>query len=405
MTEAIGKKLILVVDDAPANLQVVRSILKDDFMVRVATSGAKALELVSARPQPDLILLDVAMPEMDGYEVCGILKATPEARDIPVIFLTGKTEADDETKGFEVGAVDYIHKPFSPAVVKARVHTHLVLREAREQLARQLLYINNELELAREIQLSILPQETPRIKGLEITARYIPMSSVAGDFYDFIVVDDKHVGILIADVSGHGLPAALIASMLKVAFAAQSPHACDPARVLAGLNQSLCGKFKHHFVTAAYVFVDMEKQSMSYAGAGHPPLVLWRASTGSASEVVENGLLLGQFPEETYSAVRVPVEPGDKVLLYTDGILETKSPSEQEFGLDLFKGFLESNHHLKADMFADLLLDELSSWSENPRGQGQQDDITFLTIDLATTDEQSVPAEKVGAFSTVPGLL
>ena len=242
------KKLVLIVDDAPANLQMMRSILKDDFKIRVATSGAKALDLVKAEPHPDLILLDVMMPEMDGYEVCGILKATPEAKDIPVIFLTGKTEADDETKGFQVGAVDYIHKPFSPAVVKARVHTHLVLREAREQLARQLLEINSEFEMAREIQLSILPHEIPKIGGLEIAARYIPMSSVAGDFYDFIIVDEKHLGILIADVSGHGLPAALIASMLKGALAAQSQHAFDPGRVLSGLNRSLCGRFKHHFV-------------------------------------------------------------------------------------------------------------------------------------------------------------
>jgi serine phosphatase RsbU (regulator of sigma subunit) len=321
MTGLIGKKLVLVVDDAPANLQMVNSILKDDFKIRVATSGVKALELVKVKPQPDLILLDVTMPEMDGYEVCGILKATPESKDIPVIFLTGKTEADDETRGFEVGAVDYIHKPFSPAVVKARVHTHLVLRESRDLLARQLLDINNELEMAQEIQVSILPHEIPKIRGLEIAARYNPMNSVAGDFYDFIVVDEKHLGILIADVTGHGLPAALIASMLKVALFAQSQHASDPARVLAGLNQSLCGKFKHHFVTAAYVFVDLEKNSISYAGAGHPPLLLWRQSSGNACEVLENGLLLGLIPEATYSAVELPVKAGDKAVLYTDGIL------------------------------------------------------------------------------------
>ena len=385
MMEAQGKKLVLIVDDAPANLQVVRSILKDDFKIRVATSGAKALDLVKAEPQPDLILLDVMMPEMDGYELCRILKATPEVRDIPVIFLTGKTETDDETKGFKVGAVDYIHKPFSPAVVKARVHTHLVLREAREQLARQLLELNNELEMAREIQLSILPHEIPKFRGLEIAARYVPMSSVAGDFYDFVIVDEKHVGILVADVSGHGLPAALIASMLKVALAAQVLHAFDPGRVLGGLNQSLCGKFKHHFVTAAYVFLDMEKNTMSYAGAGHPPLLLWRTATGSVSEVLQNGLLLGLFPEASYSVVELPVEPGDKAVLYTDGILETRSPSEQEFGLDIFKGFLESNHNLTADKFADLVLDELANWSEHPKGSGQDDDITLLAIDFESS--------------------
>ncbi len=402
MTKATEKKLILVVDDAPANLQIVRSILKDDFMIRVATSGAKALELAIAKPQPDLILLDVEMPGMDGYEVCGILKSTPEAQDIPVIFLTGKTEADDETRGFEVGAVDYIHKPFSPAVVKARVHTHLVLREAREQLARQLLDINNELEMAREIQLSILPREFPRITGLEITARYLPMSSVAGDFYDFIIVDKKRVGILVADVSGHGLPAALIASMLQVALAAQFAHASDPGRVLAGLHQALRGKFQHHYVTAVYVFVDMEKKSMSYAGAGHPPVLLWRTSTQSASEVEENGFPLGLLPDATYSVGEIQVEPGDKAVLYTDGILETESPSEQEFGIDLFKGFLQSNHILRADLFADSLIDELCSWSEHPKGQGQRDDITFLTIDFTAADEQSIPGDKVGAFSTIP---
>ncbi len=384
MIASSEKKLVLVVDDAPVNLQVVSAILKDDFKVRIATSGAKALDLVKTKPHPDLILLDVTMPEMDGYEVCGILKATPEVRDIPVIFLTGKTETEDETKGFEVGAVDYIHKPFSPAVVKARVHTHLVLREAREQLARQLLDINNELEMAREIQLAILPHDIPRISGLEIAARYIPMSLVAGDFYDFIVVDEKHVGILVADVSGHGLPAALIASMLKAAFAAQAPHASEPARVLSGLNQSLCGKFKNHFVTGAYVFVDMEKNCIKYAGAGHPPLLLWRQSSAAASEVLENGLLLGFFKDAPYSVVEVCVQPGDKAVLYTDGILETRSPSKEEFGPDLFKVFLESNHDLKADKFADLMLDELTGWSENHKGNGQEDDITLLVIDFQT---------------------
>jgi len=382
MNHADEKKLVLVVDDATANLQVVHSMLKDDFKIRVATSGAKALALVKDKQQPDLILLDVAMPGMDGYELCAILKATPEARDIPVIFLTGKTKCDEETKGFEVGAVDYIHKPFSPAVVKARVHTHLVLREAREQLARQLLSINSELEMAREIQLSILPREIPKISGLEIAARYLPMTSLAGDFYDFVVVDDKHLGILVADVTGHGLPAALIASMLKAALAGLSSHTFDPAKVLAGLNQSLCGKFQHHFATAAYVFVDMEKKSISYSAAGHPPLLLGRMSTGIASELSANGLPLGLFPDTTYSVAEIPVEPGDKAILYTDGVLETASPSEQEFGADLLKGFLESNHNLRTEMFADSLLDELSAWSEHPKGQGQQDDLTLLVIDF-----------------------
>src|SRR5499425_3260056 len=268
-----AQKLILIVDDTPTNIGVISGALKDSYKTKIATNGKKALDLASAEEKPDLILLDIMMPEMDGYEVCSHLKADPVTREIPVIFLTGQTSPDDETRGFEVGAVDYVHKPFSPAVVKARVHSHILLREARAQLAAQLDALNQELEMARQIQLSILPHSVPQLPGLEIAARYSPMTSVAGDFYDFIQIDDKHIGILIADVSGHGLPSALIASMIQVALAGQAPHAAEPAKVLLGLNRALCGKFQQNFVTAAYVYLDLDKKILRYAGAGHPPIL------------------------------------------------------------------------------------------------------------------------------------
>jgi serine phosphatase RsbU (regulator of sigma subunit) len=382
MTQTSAQKSILIVDDTPINIGVISGALKDSFATKVATSGQKALAIVSGKEKPDLILLDIMMPEMDGYEVCRRLKANPDTRDIPVIFLTSQTEAEDETKGFEVGAVDYIHKPFSAAVVKARVRTHLMLREAHAQIAQQLVEINTELEMARQIQLSILPSTTPKITGMDVVARYIPMTSVAGDFYDFIVVDERHVGILIADVSGHGLPAALIASMLQVALTAQARHVSEPGKVLAGLNQALCGKFQHNFVTAAYVYVDLEKNTMNYAGAGHPPLLLWRKSTGSASQLLENGLVMGQFEEATYNSLQVPIEAGDRFVLYTDGILETCNPAQEEFGTDRFMQFMETNSKLTAGPFADALLLELARWLEQPPGQGHKDDISLLAIDV-----------------------
>jgi len=385
MNEADQKKTVLLVDDAPANIQVVTAILRDIYKVRVATNGAKALALVKVAPPPDLILLDVMMPEMDGYEVCIQLKADPETRDIPVIFLTGQTEIEDETRGFEVGAVDYIHKPFSPAVVKARVQTHLVLRGIREQLAQQLLAIQKELETARQIQMSILPSSIPQMAGLDIAARYVPMTAVAGDFYDFIVVDDKHLGILVADVSGHGMPSALIASMLKIALAAEVPHADDPAQVLLGLNQALCGKFQHHFVTAAYLFVDMLKGTLTYAGAGHPPLMLWGRSSEGVREVEENGLFLGKFPWATYSSRELPFKAGDWCLLYTDGIPETTNPEGIEFGTDCFKQFLGTEQSTSADQFADRLLEELSRWSARGSTEDLDDDITIVAIQFGSS--------------------
>ena len=379
---ASAQKLILIVDDTPTNIGVISGALKDAYKTKIATNGQKALALAAAEEKPDLILLDIMMPEMDGYEVCTRLKADPATRDIPVIFLTGQTGAEDETRGFEVGAVDYVHKPFSPAVVKARVRSHIQLREAREQLAAQLLALNNELEMARQIQLSILPHDLPQLPGLEIAARFLPMTSVAGDFYDFIPIDDKRLGILMADVSGHGLPSALIASMLQVALTAQVGHASDPAKVLSGLNRALCGKFTQNFVTAAYAYVDLEKNLMRYAGAGHPPLMRFRLSTGKASKIVENGLVLGIFAEADYQALEIPLEPGDRHVLYTDGILEAANSAQEMYGGERFAAFLEVNRSLKADQFADSFLAEIGRFTAVTGQHCQQDDITLLLFDF-----------------------
>src|SRR5215813_326639 len=143
---------------------------------------------------------------------------------------------------------------------------------------RRLFSISKEMETARNIQQSILPAATPSVAGLEVIAGYLPMTEVAGDFYDFLDDGDGRLGVLVADVSGHGVPAALIASMVKVAFASQASCASDPAQVLAGMNRIFCGKLEHEFITAGYLFIDTEKGSLLYAGAGHPPLILWRKS-------------------------------------------------------------------------------------------------------------------------------
>ena len=151
MKTTSDKRSILVVDDKPANILVANNILKSSYIVTIATSGASALALAKATPQPDLILLDVMMPEMDGYEVCSRLKSDPGTCDIPIIFLTSKTDAEDEARGLELGAIDYIHKPFSPLVVQARVRTHLALREAREQLAEEKRKVDRLLEEAERL--------------------------------------------------------------------------------------------------------------------------------------------------------------------------------------------------------------------------------------------------------------
>ena len=246
----------------------------------------------------------------------------------------------------------------------------------------RLLAIHKELEIARRIQSSILPQTVPALSGLDLAARYVPMSAVAGDFYDFLVVDEKRIGVLVADVTGHGIPAALIASMLKVAFAGQAHHAHDPARVLAGLNTALCGKFEEHFVTAAYLLVDLEKGLLRYSAAGHPPLIVATGADGNVREIEENGLMLGLFPQATYSSVEIRIGSGDRCLLYTDGVFEASNTAREEFGKSRCKEFLESHRHLSAAHFADKLLTNIAAFSGLNSTRAQEDDITLLVLDF-----------------------
>lgn len=246
----------------------------------------------------------------------------------------------------------------------------------------RLIAIHKELEIARRIQSFTLPQFVPTLAGLEIAARYVPMSAVAGDFYDFLCVDEKRVGILVADVTGHGVPAALIASMLKVAFAGQATHAHDPARVLAGLNAALCGKFEEHFVTAAYLFVDLEKSLLHYSAAGHPPLLLASRAASNVREIEHNGLMLGMFPQAVYSSVEVRVRPGDRCLLYTDGLFEAKNAAQEEFGKSRCTEYLETQRDVPAARFANALLDRVAAFSNENSARVQEDDITLLVLDF-----------------------
>lgn len=242
-----------------------------------------------------------------------------------------------------------------------------------------LFAIQKELEIAEQIQTSILPRAVPRLAGLEIAARYLPMGAVAGDFYDF-VMSENQLGILVADVTGHGVPAALIASMLKVAFAGQKVHAHHPERVLVGLNEALCGKFEEHFVTAAYLYFDLETKIIRYAGAGHPPVLFSSRSNGDACLIEQNGTFLGMFPEAAYSSLEIPLNPGDRYVVYTDGLPESKNTKNEEFGLARCKQFLQSHALLTASGVADELIDEIARWSARSSSRLQEDD-TLIVID------------------------
>jgi len=251
---------------------------------------------------------------------------------------------------------------------------------ARRTLKRdqQLNEIENELEVARRIQLSILPAEFPQSVHFQIASRYLPMTSVAGDFYDYVVSDDHQVGLLIADVSGHGVPAALIASMVKLAASSQRSAADDPARFLKGMNAALCGNTQSQFVTAAYVHLNAQSGELRYSAAGHPPMLLLR--NGAITRVEENGLMLAAFDFASYANAVHKLEPGDRLLLYTDGIVEAANASGDFFGQDSLGDLLKSTAQLSSSSVADSIMASVRRWSAR-----QDDDLTVLVCDYANT--------------------
>ncbi len=270
----------------------------------------------------------------------------------------------------------------------------------------RLAAVAKELETARRIQTSILPRELPRLPGLAIAVRYLPAEDVAGDFYDFLPGGPsdsgpdggrdggRKLGVLVADVSGHGVPAALIASMIQVAAAAQAEHAASPGKVLTGMNRIFHGKLRDRFITAAYVFVDLDAGRLAWANAGHPPPLL--ATAGAAPRIVEltpTGVVLGRLSRADYGERSLPLSPGDRLVLFTDGIPECPSPTGELFGDARLEAFLAEADGLAPEPLADALLARLGSWS----GAGDlaaseralPDDLTLVVLAVAPRETAS----------------
>lgn len=245
---------------------------------------------------------------------------------------------------------------------------------------RRLFSIETELETARQIQSSILPASVPELDNLRIAASYYPMTSVAGDFYQFVRSNKNHLGILVADVSGHGVPAALISSMIKVAMQSVAVHAHDPAQVLGGLNRILWSEAHGQFASAAYVWIDTENRKAVYSAAGHPPLLCWRNKRAEMQRIESNGLLFGVEPDSEYPVCSVPLEPSDRFLLYTDGVTETENAAGEEFGYQQLERVVRDNRLQPASELSRQVLSELQRW--RPAAVNQQDDITLIVVDV-----------------------
>lgn len=245
---------------------------------------------------------------------------------------------------------------------------------------RKLITIENEMETARQIQSSILPERIPKLNGIGVDFAYHPMTAVAGDFYDFINIDQNKIGFFIADVSGHGVPAALIASMLKVAMLSVVEIAQNPEAVLKRLSKILGGQLREQFVTAAYLYIDLETCQARYSAAGHPPLIYWDSNTRQVSFIESNGLIISSFMQSEYPVRNIKFESGDLFLLYTDGVIEAKNHNGEDFGNKRLEELIHKNTYTSLSEFSSNILNALNMWQNNKLTQ--QDDITWIAIDI-----------------------
>ena len=387
---------ILIVDDIPANLNVLCQVIESEgYSVIAAPSGEVALQIV-ARAQPDLILLDIMMPGMDGFETCRRLKTNQSTADTPVIFITAKDEITSIVEGFQVGGVDYITKPFQHEEVRVRVRTHLTikqlrdrLREAKDELeeAYNQLEADNarkteELETARVIQKGFLPVSTPELPHLEIAAFQQPATEVGGDYYDFFPEEDGKLFLAVGDAAGHDVGASLMVSATKTALLTiDEPNLIEKVNKMNAVLKQVNSK---RLINMALVLIELSYDKNSgtvhakATGGGMPPLYILR-SNGDIEEIMVKGLPLGVIETARYTSTEFQLEKSDVLILMSDGLPERfNDKGEMLSDVRLVANIRkEGKTQQSAEGILEALVKSGDDWSNNTP---QNDDVTLVVL-------------------------
>jgi len=320
---------ILIVDDHPMNVELIDEVLRaEGFRTLSACNGAMA-RAISRANLPDLILLDIMMPDEDGFETCSKLKSDPLTVDIPVIFLSALDDVKDKVKALTLGGVDYVSKPVDMEEVLARVRVHLRIRENNRAIARE---NRARLEEFRNAQQAILvrPEDCP---GASFAVFYKPLEGAGGDFYDVVAVDSDVFGYFVADISGHGVSAAFLTSAIKALLRQYTGPLFSPADTMRGVDsvmRQILGE--EQYLTACYVHLNRRTSRLSVVSAGHPPLIVVTAA-GEVQTLEMDGDPLGMFSSVVLQHKEIRVSRGDRFFLYTDGLIECSLGGRRRDGI------------------------------------------------------------------------
>jgi sigma-B regulation protein RsbU (phosphoserine phosphatase) len=367
---------ILVVDDDPGILRAIARILGRHHHITGALTGLGAL-VDARRIRPDLAIVDIRLPEMTGFEVTRALKAA--LPDVDVILMTGNSEEPDDNlvRAIDEGAFYFIQKPFDRRVLGALVTRCLELRRLRQERDRYLRRVEQELEEARQFQLSLLPPPEFELPGLSISARYVACHELAGDIYDYVATDDGGVALLIADVVGHGTSAAMMTGLVQAAFRASHVDNFEPLAVIARIREGMRDFDGSRFVTLCSGRVDADRRELIYVNAGHPAPI---ARTHSAEPLLlepTGPLLSSALNDLACDQATLSLESVGSLLFYTDGVTEAHGPGGI-FGQERLIAAL-----LHGDRRGPELLDGLLAEATAFSGSGKnQDDITMVAVEL-----------------------
>jgi sigma-B regulation protein RsbU (phosphoserine phosphatase) len=369
---------VLIVDDVKANVDVLVQTLRGRYKLGVALDGAAALRSIEKTP-PDLVLLDIMMPPgIDGYEVCRRLRAAEATRELPIMFLSSLEDVKDKTRGFEVGANDYVTKPFEILEVQARVRSLLKAKSyadaVKEAAAR-------DLRIAREIQMGILPADVPaRIRGtgLDVYALLEPAQDVGGDLYDVLRLDDRRVMVTVGDVSGKGIPAALFMGVTTTLLRALARQYATPEEILSRVNDELLEQNpRMMFVTLQSLIIDTATRQVLCASAGHHSAVLLSDGKPPRQAVRPSGRVAGVMPDNPIEPETLQLDPGDTLVLFTDGVSEAFDKDEQLFGEERLLAHLAEAPGRTAQ---ETTMNVLAAVRAHASGAKQSDDITIVSV-------------------------
>lgn len=388
---------VLIVDDAKTNLDILVEGLKGDHKLSLAVNGEMALQAATRNP-PDLVLLDIMMPGMDGYEVCRRLREMPETAEVPIMFLSSLEEVQNKTRGFEVGANDYLTKPFEMLEVKARVRSLLKAKAYNDAVKEQLAA---ELRVAREIQMGMLPHdfsEFERTYGVEFGAVLEPTREVGGDLYGVCGSDSARLMVFLGDVSGKGIPASLF--MVRAISLARllAREISEPERILARLNDELAADNPSGmFVTFLCAVFESASRRLTLSNAGHClPLLLPR--DGPPDWVCRQlGTALGFEPGLEFQRMELTLREGDALVFYTDGVTEAFNREEVMYGEDRLLADAASCTGQEARAISAGLLAKVRGFAH---GAPQSDDIAILT--LKVREEKAETAEELSGRAMAP---